>query len=130
VRKLRQRLFDRRLLAAGLLAFALLIKLIVPTGYMLSAERGSLSVELCSGYAPAPAHAMAHHHQPKPQKAVVEMPCAFSALSAPALSSADPVLLAAAIPFISTPALPAPAGLSRSLPDYLRPPSRGPPLPA
>jgi hypothetical protein len=133
---LRQHLLRHRLLAAWLIAAALLMKVLVPTGYMVSATPGAIAIELCSGYgpvlvAPPTTDGMGHrHHHPKSGKETKEPPCAFSALSAPSLSGGDPILLLAAIPFIVLIALRLPEpGVARAS-DFLRPPLRGPPIPA
>ena len=135
---LRHHLMRHRRLAAWLIVLTLLVKLIVPSGYMLGWSGGRVTAELCSGVAPAPAvaHAMpgmvgmAHHTPDKtPEHGKVEMPCAFAGLVAPALGGADPLLLAAAIAFIVATVfrLAAPRRAARARP-YLRPPLRGPPI--
>jgi hypothetical protein len=43
-----------------LLAAALCLKIFVPTGYMPSAQGGALTVELCSGSAPAGSKVLIH----------------------------------------------------------------------
>lgn len=113
---------------------ALLLRLLVPTGYMVSSDQGQLSVVICSGVeartvtmnmpgmqGDMPDHGNSTDH------GTVELPCAFSGLSTPALSATDAVQLAALIAFvIATGAagvvLPPPATR-----PYLRPPLRGPP---
>lgn len=129
---LRHHLLRHRLLAAWLIAAALLMKVLVPAGYMASVSAGSITIELCSGYGPqkmaVPMPGMTHHPDQKGEHGKAEMPCAFSGLSAPSLAGADPLLLAVAIAFVIVtvfriavrPALP-------NAPFYLRPPLRGPP---
>lgn len=138
---LRQHLMRRPVLAALLVAFALLMKVLVPTGYMFgTSPNGSITIELCSGYGPvavavaAPTHGMAdhhgeHHHGKHDHQGKEMPPCAFSGLSAPTLAGTDPLLLAVAVAFIivtifriaAWPVLP-------GVPSYLRPPLRGPPV--
>lgn len=133
----RRHLMRHRLSAAWLIALALLMKMLVPTGYMIGTATGSLTIELCPSYAPVKVAAsmpgMAHHqdaeHHPKEQHQGKEMPpCAFSGLSAPSLAGADPLLLATAIAFVilTVSRLPAHSTLPDK-PDFLRPPLRGPP---
>ena len=125
---------------------ALLLKLIVPTGYMIDASRGQFAIIACPGtvsapvandmsgmHAAMPVHGMAADHKETSDNgspgghAKVELPCAFAGLSAAALGAVDPVLLAAFIAFLLL------LGYQpRSFPPpvrrtFLRPPLRGPP---
>lgn len=120
-----------RWLAAWLFAAALLMKVLVPAGYMLDVSNGAVTIELCSGYGPmkmaVPMPGMTHHGD-KHDRGKAEQPCAFAGLAAPALAGADPLLLAAALAFIIAAAFRA---VVRPLPTrnrHLRPPLRGPPL--
>lgn len=131
MRALRRLILIHRAAAAGLVAFALLMKLLVPTGYMPVVADGRFAVAPCAGYAPAKAHAampgMAHHSDDGTGDDRPEQPCAYAGLSAPSLGGADPLLLAAAIAFAAAAALrvaprPAPTEFR-----HLRPPLRGPP---
>lgn len=130
---LRQHLMRRPVLAAWLVAFALLMKVLVPTGYMFgTSPTGSITIELCSGYGPvmvaAPVHGMAHHHGKHDHQGKEMPPCAFSGLSAPSLAGADPLVLAAAIAFIILTVFRIAARYTLpDAPSYLRPPLRGPP---
>lgn len=123
-------LIAQRHLAVLLCGAALLLKLIVPTGYMLAAGHGRVAIVQCPGAVPA-ATTMHHgdaagHHSPA-GKGKAEMPCAFAGLSAAALGMIDPIQLGILIAFIIA------AGwrvVVRPLPvrpAYLRPPLRGPP---
>ena len=128
-----RRLLAQRYLAALICAAALLLKLLVPTGYMVASEHGRMTITICSGVASRsmtmempgrqgdmPGHGKKDHGK-------TEMPCAFSGLSAQALGAADPILLVALVAFIMAIGLcPAvlPAPFRRT---YLRPPLRGPP---
>jgi hypothetical protein len=131
-----RRLLAQRYLAALVCAATLLLKLVVPTGYMIDSEHGRVTIELCSGVADramtmampgmqgdTPGHGKSSDH------GKAEMPCAFSGLSAASLGAIDPIQLAALIAFVMAVGLsPAmlPAIIRRG---YLRPPLRGPPLP-
>lgn len=126
---LRAFLRDHRRLALGLVVLALLIKALIPSGYMLSDRAGHvLTVTICgdaSGQTltkqiEVPAQGKGDH-------AKAEATCAWGLLAMAALGGADVMLLAAALAFILAlgfaavrPALPA----RRS---HLRPPLRGPP---
>ncbi|WP_066781368.1 DUF2946 family protein [Sphingomonas sp. CCH5-D11] len=142
-------LLAQRHLALLILGAALLLKLLVPTGYMIDASGGQLSVIVCPGVVPAPAaahqqmgghHEMAGAHQMAmagdgaPMKhdgsgghGQVEMPCAFAGLSAAALGAVDPIQLAALIAFVLAIGFAAVVLPAVVRPVYLRPPLRGPP---
>ena len=134
---LRQYLMRHTALAAWLVVLTLLMKMLVPTGYMFStSSTGSITIELCSGFGPvaiaAPGHGMTHHHgqhdhEKHDHKGKEMSPCAFSGLSAPSLGGTDPLLLAAAIAFIVATVFLSVVPSAVVLPTYLRPPLRGPP---
>ena len=111
----------------------LLLKLLVPTGYMIDGDHGRPAITICSGTAPAAAMAMPGMYGDMPDHGKLkdhgkaEMPCPFSGLSAAVLGAIDPVQLAALIAFVLA-AGPAVAILLAPLrPTHLRPPLRGPP---
>ena len=116
------------------------MKLLVPSGYMVSSDHGGIGLTLCSGMVPqaSPSQAMAmpgmDDHagssttDDQPAKhGKAEMPCAFSSLTAHALESVDLVLRIAAIAFAMALARRYVRPLPRALTRYLRPPLRGPP---
>jgi len=131
-------LLAQRHLAVLVCAAALLLKLLVPTGYMIDSNDGHLAITLCSGRAPGPTTApmtmekpgmhgdMADHRKSKGH-GKAEMPCAFSGLSAAMTGAIDPIQLAALIAFIVAVGLAGVPLLAPSRPAYLRPPLRGPP---
>ena len=133
-----RRLLARRHLALLICAAALLLKLLIPGGYMVSFEHGRATLTVCSGLAPQAATAMAsmHHtmhgemsgHGPSRDHGKPDQPCAFAGLSAQATGAVDAIMVVAAIGFILAmlfaPALPLPP----SSPGFLRPPLRGPPV--
>ncbi|MFW2852695.1 DUF2946 family protein [Sphingomonas sp. TX0543] len=110
---------------------ALLLKLLVPTGYMIGSDSGRVTIELCSGVGPQTMGMSMDHDTPGHGKSSdhgkVQMPCAFSGLSAAAMGAADAIQLAALTVFVMA------VGLSPATPRrtvrrvYLRPPLRGPP---
>ena len=129
-----RRLLAQRHLAVLLCAATLLLKLLVPTGYMIGSEHGRMTIELCSGVAPKPMamdmpgmHGDTPDHGRSKDHGKAEMPCAFSGLSAASLAAVDPIQLAALIAFVMSVGL---AGLALPPPSrraQLRPPLRGPP---
>lgn len=131
---LRRLFLAHRHFAALICVAALALKLLVPSGYMVSGEHGRIAVTICSGVAPQPAsmdmpgmqNDMADHGKSK-DHGKAEMPCAFSSLMAQALGAIDPVLLVAAIAFVMGLALSPTRSIARPAIPYLRPPSRGPP---
>jgi hypothetical protein len=121
-------------LAALLCAATLLLKLLVPTGYMIDSTSGHVSIIVCSGFGPATVmtdmpgmHGDMSNHGKSQKQGKAEMPCAFSGLSAAMLSPVDPIQLAALIAFILALGLIATIPPAPSRPAYLRPPLRGPP---
>lgn len=126
-------LLAQRHWAVLLCVAALLLKLLVPAGYMLSTAHGRVAMTICTGFVEAgppsdmpgmngsmPAHGPKDHGK-------AEMPCPFASLAAAPLPAVDPVLLVALIAFIMAVGLrqatmPVPPGHR-----HLRPPLRGPP---
>lgn len=117
-----------------MLAAALLLRILVPAGFMpMAATDGTITIRICSGTQdgpttmemPIPGLPAGHGDHQKPVRA--EMPCAFAGLAMPMLSGADPLLLALAIAFAIALAsrIVQPVPPARAL--YLRPPLRGPP---
>lgn len=139
-------LLAQRHLAVLLCAAALLLKLIVPTGYMIGAVQGHAAIILCPSGGPMPqvaptAHdgmAMAGHEMvleagnghPAGHSGgshAREMPCAFAGLTAAGLAATDPVRLALLIAFVMVVARVPLALPGLHAAPYLRPPLRGPP---
>lgn len=127
-------LLAQRHLAVLLCAATLLLKLWVPTGYMLDTASGHITMTLCSGFGPATMtkempgmHGDMPDHGNSKDHGKAEMPCAFAGLSAAMTGAIDPIQLAVLIAFVMATGLiwaipPAPSD-----PIYLRPPLRGPP---
>lgn len=134
-----RRLLAQRHLAALLCMGALLLKLAVPTGYMIDASHGRVEITICPGTASragaaemAPHGDMPDHGGPThPGKAKdhgkAEMPCPFSGLSAPALGAIHPLLLVGLIAFVMARGLVATRLLPTARRANLRPPPRAPP---
>lgn len=123
---LRRLVLDHPHLAAAFVALALMLKVLVPAGFMPSAENGRIAVAVCN--------AMGASTQ------VIEVPglkhegdaaagksCAFADLSLPVLPSADPIQLAALLAFILALGLTVAVSPAPQAFTHLRPPLRGPP---
>lgn len=129
-----RQLLAQRHFAVLLCAVTLLLKLLVPTGYMIDNDHGRMTVTICSGFGPATVtmdmpgmHGDMPDHGKSKDHGKAEMPCAFSGFSAAMLGSIDPVQVAALIVFIQALGLIAIVPPPPSRPAYLRPPLRGPP---
>lgn len=130
---LRRHFLRHRAFAGWIVAAALLMKLLVPAGYMPTVSGNSVIIQICSGYGPmtmAMPMPGKQDHGEDHQQSKAEMPCAFSGLSAPTLAAADPVLLALAILFVMVVGARFIVPLPAASPAHLRPPLRGPPLPS
>lgn len=128
-------LLARRRLAALLCVATLLLKLLVPTGYMIGSDHGRFAITLCPGVAPAAMvmdmpemHADTAGHGKSEDHGKAEMPCAFSALSTAMSGPIDLIQLAALIAFVLAIGLAAIILPAPSQPAFLRPPLRGPPM--
>jgi len=115
-------------------AATLLLKLLVPTGYMIDSDHGHLTITICSGTAPSTmtmdmsgVHGDMADHGKSKDHGKAEMPCAFSGLSAAMLGAIDPIQLAALMAFVLAVGLAATILPAPSRPAHLRPPLRGPP---
>ncbi len=120
-----------RWLAVWLAAAAMLVKVLVPTGFMPAVVDGVMVVELCTGEGlktVAVALPISEEHKSGQTSSAHDMPCAFAGLAAPVLGPVQPALLAAALAFILLAALHIPQTPRFSAPARLRPPLRGPPL--
>ncbi|MDO7843210.1 DUF2946 family protein [Sphingomonas immobilis] len=118
--------------AWALIAAALLVKAIVPAGYMTVVSDGTITVQLCSGIQGKTMEiAMPGMKTPgKDHPAKADMPCPFAGLSAPSLAAVDAGLLVLAIAFILAAARREPEPVAPRRAPYLRPPLRGPPATA
>ena len=125
-------LLAQRHIAVLLCAATLMLKLLVPTGYMIDSNHGRMIITICSGTGPA-SIAMEMHggmadHGKSKNHGKAEMPCAFSGLSAAMTGAIDPTQLSALIAFVLALGLVANILPAPSRPAYLRPPLRGPPV--
>jgi hypothetical protein len=129
--RLRAYFLRHRAMAFAVIALALAMKLLIPTGTMIGGDAHALTIQICDGYAdggPTQALVIAvKSHGDSGKTAPDHQACPFSALGHAGLTGADPVLLTAALAFIlllgfAAPIFPAPHPLAR-----LRPPLRAPP---
>jgi len=127
-------LLAQRHLAVLICAATLLLKLLVPTGYMIDSDHGRIAITICSGTAPAAMtmdmpgmHGEMPDHGKSKDHGKAEMPCAFAGLSAAVLGPIDPIQLAALIAFVLAISLTAIVPPAPSQPAFLRPPLRAPP---
>lgn len=106
MRPLRNLIHARPLLALLLVAMALCVKALVPSGYMVSAGSKTITVGLCTDGMGAPQTTtitipMDRSAPAEPaHKGKADSPCAFSALSMGAIGGTDAALLAVALAFI------------------------------
>ena len=127
-------LLTQRHLAVLICAVTLLLKLLVPTGYMIDSNHGHLTITICLGSTPRTMamempkmHGDMPDHGKSKDHGKAEMPCAFSGLSAAMIGAIDPIQLVALIAFVLAVGLAATVLPAPSRPAYLRPPLRGPP---
>lgn len=125
-------LLGQRHLALLICAATLLLKVLVPVGYMIDGASGRIAI--CSGSAATrmtvemPGMHGDMPDDPKPKDhGKTEMPCAFSGLSASMMGAIDPLQLAALIAFVMALRLIAVTPPTPPRWIYLRPPLRGPP---
>lgn len=131
----------QRHLAVLICAAAMLLKLLVPTGYMIASDHERIALTLCSGMVAQPeAMVMPGMDQPmamaqgtmrdkgkSTDHGKSEMPCAFAGLTAQVLGAVDVVLLAVALAVVAIMALRSTPRVAPRAAPYLRPPLRGPP---
>ena len=115
-------------LCALFLSATLVMKALMPTGFMPVVSNGVILVQLCSGQGPRtiamelPGKAGDHGENKN-----TEAPCAFAGLSSPTLAAAGAVLLAVALAFIIATDLRLAPRIVLWRGIYLRPPAIGPP---
>ncbi|MBB3940433.1 hypothetical protein GGR39_002090 [Novosphingobium fluoreni] len=131
--RLRDLVLANRPFAGAILVLALMMKVVIPAGFMPTVSNDQIVASICSGTGrmtmAMPIPGLQHGksdgsgHQDK-----AGQPCIFAGLSAPAFTGADPLLLAITILFILVLGLRPMALPNSTAPPYLRPPLRGPPL--
>ncbi|MFL6856451.1 MAG: hypothetical protein ACJ8EB_00930 [Allosphingosinicella sp.] len=108
----------------ALAAAALLLRLLVPAGFMIGTQGGAPALLLCPQVVAAPMHHRGGHHAPARH---AEAPCPFAALSAPALPPPEPLGAPAPETAFVAPAQALPARWAAPDPASPPPPARGPP---
>ena len=130
--QLRRLVLANRPFACAVLALALLMKIVMPSGFMPTVYNGQIVVSVCSGMGPTTMvmtiPGLEHKSDSEGHRGKADQPCAFAGLSAPSLAAADPFLLAAAILFVLVLGMRPLVLPASTAPPYLRPPLRGPPL--
>jgi hypothetical protein len=129
VHALRAFLRTNRRLAFGVVALALVIKALIPAGYMLGERAHVLTVAICgdaSGQATSKQIAVPSEGK-SGEHAKAQATCAWGLLAMAAVAAADVLLLALALAFILALGLGPRRAAARPQPAYLRPPLRGPP---
>ncbi|WP_326525456.1 DUF2946 family protein [Sphingomonas sp.] len=129
---LRRLVLVNRPLACAIIALALMMKLVMPSGFMTTVVNGQIVVSVCSGTGPTTMVITIpdlEHQKPagNDHQGKVDQPCAFAGLSMPSLGAADPLLLAIATLFALALGMRATPASTATTPVYLRPPLRGPP---
>jgi hypothetical protein len=128
---LRRLASNNRMLASALFALAIMMKVLVPAGFMPTFDHGQIIVSMCSGTGPMTmvmtVPGLEHGKPGDSHHGKTEQPCAFSGLSTPSLAAADPGLLALAILFVMALALRPMVPTAIRQRPHLRPPLRGPP---
>ena len=79
----------------ALLALALIVRALVPTGWMPVATAHGVTLELCAGQSMSPTVAMRHGHHDGGKAAMPDHPCAFAGLGMAADTAPPPVMPAA-----------------------------------
>lgn len=102
-----RRLLAQRHLASLICAAALLLKLLIPAGYMIANDHGRVSITICSGTSERTMtvdmpgmHGDMSDYGKSTDHGKAEMPCAIAGLSIPALDAIDPIQLTALIAFV------------------------------
>lgn len=129
---LRMLIARNRRIAALLIAMTLLVRALVPVGFMPDFSGGSFTIALCSGTGPATVTlAVAPHSQHHDaDKIHADMACPYAALAMPTLGGADPIQLARAVAAIVLLGLIGAVTVTLLARGHLRPPLRGPPAAA
>ncbi|MCH4893192.1 hypothetical protein GO308_08745 [Sphingomonas sp. SFZ2018-12] len=123
-------------IAASLIAMALLVRALVPGGYMIATTGGTITVQVCAETGMTPEQITialpggGHDGTDGDGDARAKMPCAFAGLAMPMLAGADPIQLAIALVAILALGLAARQVPTLRTVARLRPPSHAPPLTA
>lgn len=133
VTALRALMFERHHWAMAIIALALLVRAMIPAGYMVASTPLTLSVQICSEVQGGTARTdivvpMAPDHQQQSGSHDQNgAPCAFSALGMASLAGTPAPFVAIALAFILAIAATTTVPTWRRQIAHLRPPLRGPP---
>lgn len=130
MQSLRTLIRAHRRAAALLVAAALVLRILLPVGFMPLVEDGRIVVRICNAAGPAQVSIEIPGLEHKSKAPQAQTGCAFADLSLPWLAGADPIQLAALALFILVLGLAPSSILPPRAAARLRPPLRGPPLPA
>jgi len=111
-----------------LLALLLAVRLLSPAGFMPSFDRGTITIVACPDAASAPVMMGHHHHSPGSKKP--HQPCPYASASLLSAVGDYLPLLATLFTIGLTPLLGPRFLFIEASRLWLRPPLRGPPLPA
>jgi hypothetical protein len=114
---------------AALFALLLALRVLSPAGFMPDFSGGGVTIVRCPDAAPVPAmhHAAGEHHG-KSQAA--HQPCPYAAAPPLAAATAEAPRLAPVLRLAAPPLIGGPLDLVEPARPHLRPPLRGPPIPA
>lgn len=123
---------DHRRLAIVLVALALCMKMMVPTGFMVGAAGKTLSITICDGREPERTQQVILLQTGQSPDKTAEHgkasdPCPYAALTMVALSAASAALLALSLAFILERGMWPVARSQPATRSFLRPPLRAPP---
>jgi hypothetical protein len=127
---------NHRRLALMLVLCALLMKALIPTGYMVGSTSKTFTVQICMDGLGAPVSKQIEipiekgSHDPAKEFGKGDGSCSFTSLAIAGMAGADAELLALALAFILILGFAPTATLHRPENLYLRPPLRGPPTAA
>ena len=128
MRSIRAFVYAHRRLTVLLLAAALLLRIVVPAGFMPVLDQSRMVVGVCNGMGASKMVIEIPGLEHKTPSNEAQKSCAFSDLSLPSLAGTDPILAAALALFILALGLSFSLQLPPAAPVRLRPPLRGPPL--
>ena len=115
------------MLGVWLVAAALLMRAMIPTGFMPVVAGQSMVFELCTGTGPQKMLVDMESAPAKGDHAGKEMPCDFGGLSAPVLAAADALMLVVALAFVFALVFRSESDSVFTAPLRLRPQSQRPP---
>jgi hypothetical protein len=125
--RLRAFFLHHRRLAALLVALALVMKALVPAGYMLGTDTRVLTVQICADSVGHMVTKQITVGQKTKGGQKADAPCAFAAYGQAMMGGTDPIQLALALLFVLALGFAPIVPVARRAIAYQRPPLRGPP---